>query len=115
MGEEAWYFFTTLKLKGDQKHFTNRAVDTGEGRWNQLSGATASRALQLTSATARVSAGAAMTGELCDGWQGPYAAEKAKAPAEAEDVSAVAGSLQKSDAELINSSRQENGRVHPRG
>jgi len=62
------------------------------------------------------SAGAAMTGKLCDGWRAPLdAAEKAKAPAEAEDVSAVAGSLQKSDAELINSSRQENGRVHPRG
>ncbi|RLM91765.1 NAC domain-containing protein 45-like [Panicum miliaceum] len=60
------------------------------------------------------SAGAAMTGELCDGWRAPLdAAEKAKAPAEAEDVSAMAGSLQKSkpapfashpsDAELVNS------------
>ncbi|RLN23370.1 NAC domain-containing protein 45-like [Panicum miliaceum] len=59
------------------------------------------------------SAGAVTTGEFCDGWRGPLdAAEKAKGPAEAEDVSAMAGSLQKSPpapftlhpsgAELIN-------------
>ncbi|RLN22945.1 NAC domain-containing protein 45-like [Panicum miliaceum] len=38
-GEQAWYFFTRLKLKGGQRRGINRAVDTGEGRWSQQGGA----------------------------------------------------------------------------
>ncbi|CAO1945508.1 unnamed protein product [Urochloa humidicola] len=37
-GKKAWYFFTTLKRESGFKHGIKRAVDTGEGRWEEEEG-----------------------------------------------------------------------------